>query len=292
MTTTETTAITVTATVAAPAEKVWTLWTDPQHIVRWNHASDDWHSPNAESDLRVGGRFRYRMESRDGSTGFDFTGTFTRVEPHKELAFTIDDGRTVTVSFLPHGNHTLVKETFEAEGTHPVEMQREGWQAILNNFKAYAEAPGTLPTGHYQITINAPAEKVYNTMIADETYRQWTAAFNGASHFEGYWEKGAELRFIGEDKDGATGGMVSRIKENIPHRFISIEHLGILENGEAITSGPKVESWAGSLENYTFTEEEGHTLVSVDLDTNPEFHAYFAETWPKALATLKALCEA
>ncbi|MBB1285501.1 SRPBCC domain-containing protein [Flavisolibacter sp. BT320] len=292
MTTTETTLITVAATIQAPVQKVWTLWTDPTHIVNWNFAADDWHSPKAEADLQEGGRFNYRMESRDGSMGFDFSGTFTKVEENKELSFTIEDGRKVQVLFIPYGNETTVKETFEAEGTHPVEMQRQGWQAIMHNFKQYAEAPGTLNTMHFQTIIKAPVDTVYKTMLDQETYQQWTAVFNPSSRYEGSWEKGAKLLFVGEDKDGNSGGMVSRIKENIPARFVSIEHIGILKDGQEITSGPEVEAWAGSLENYTFTEEDGQTLVSVDVDTNKEFHAYFFETWPKALARLKELCEA
>jgi uncharacterized protein YndB with AHSA1/START domain len=292
MTTTEKIAITVAASIQAPVQKVWALWTDPQHIVNWNHASDDWHSPQAESDLREGGRFRYRMESRDGSMGFDFTGTYTKVDENRELSFTIDDGRTVQVVFIPYGNETTIKETFEAEGTHPVEMQRQGWQAIMNNFKQYAEAPGTLNTIHFQTIIKAPVEKVYSTMLDQQSYREWTSVFNPSSRYEGSWETGAKLHFIGEDKEGNSGGMVSRIKENTANRFVSIEHIGILQNGQEITSGPEVEAWAGSLENYTFTEEDGQTLVSVDMDANKEFHAYFFETWPKALARLKAICEA
>ncbi|NTS42406.1 SRPBCC domain-containing protein [Flavisolibacter sp. BT320] len=292
MTTTETTPITVAATIQAPVHKVWTLWTDPQHIVHWNSASDDWHSPSAEADLREGGRFSYRMESKDGSMGFDFSGTFTKVEENKELHFTIDDGRTVQVLFIPYGNETTVKETFEAESTHPVEMQRQGWQAIMHHFKTYAEKAGTLNTMHFQAVIKAPVSTVYNTMLAPETYKTWTAIFNPSSRYEGSWEKGAKLHFIGEDKEGNTGGMVSRIRENIPNQFVSIEHIGILQNGEEITTGPAVEAWAGSLENYTFTEEDGQTLVSVDVDSTPEHHAYFFETWPKALAKLKEICEA
>lgn len=292
MTTTEITNITVAATVQAPVQHVWDLFTNPAHIVQWNHAADDWHSPKAENDLREGGRFCYRMESKDGSMGFDFCGTYTQVEENKALAFTLDDNRKVQVLFVPYGNETTIKETFEAEGTHPVDMQRQGWQAIMNNFKHYAEAPGTLSTIHFQTIIKAPVETVYNTMLDQKTYREWTAVFNPSSRYEGSWEKGAKLLFVGEDKDGKSGGMVSRIKENIPNRFVSIEHIGIVKEGQEITSGPEVEAWAGSLENYTFTKEDGQTLVSVDADTNKEFHAYFFETWPKALAKLKAICEA
>lgn len=131
--------VTVETTVAVPAATAWELWTRPKHIMQWNNASDDWHTPHAESDLREGGKFLSRMEARDGSMGFDFTGTFTRVAPNAVLAYTMDDGRTVTVTFAERDGATHITETFDAESENPVEMQRQGWQAILDNFKSYAE---------------------------------------------------------------------------------------------------------------------------------------------------------
>lgn len=132
--------ITVETSIAAPVELVWRLWTSPEHIVNWNNASDDWHTPSAENDLSVGGRFTSTMAARDGSVSFDFGGTYTAVEDLKYLAYTIDDERNVSISFEETDGYTHVKETFEAEGTHPVEMQQAGWQAILDNFKRYVEA--------------------------------------------------------------------------------------------------------------------------------------------------------
>ncbi len=137
--TSQKTAITVKSEVNAPVETVWNMWTEPRHIVRWNNASDDWHTPKAENDLREGGRFISRMEARDGSMGFDFTGQYSRVEKNKLIEYTMDDNRKVQVSFKSKGNLTEVIETFEAELTNPVEMQQAGWQAILNNFKRYVE---------------------------------------------------------------------------------------------------------------------------------------------------------
>ena len=139
MATIEKTKITVTATINAPVEKVWSLWTDPRHIVHWNNAQDDWHTTNAENDLRVGGKFLSRMEARDGSTGFDFEGEYTRVILLKQIVYTLGDGRIVQVSFTENGKETLVAETFEAEQTYTPELQKQGWQAILNNFKKYVE---------------------------------------------------------------------------------------------------------------------------------------------------------
>lgn len=131
--------VTVSARIAKPVASVWNAYTEPRHITQWNAASDDWHCPSAENDLRVGGRFSSRMEARDGSFGFDFGGTYTAVAPQQQLAYTMDDGRTCDVRFAADGEGTQVTTTFDAEGENPVEMQRQGWQAILDRFKAYAE---------------------------------------------------------------------------------------------------------------------------------------------------------
>lgn len=134
------TKITIESTVHAPVDKVWKLWTLPEHITKWNAASDDWHSPFAENDLRVGGKFASRMEAKDGSFGFDFGGIYDQVVTNELIEYTLGDGRKVEVHFTANGNETKVVETFEAESTNPVEMQQGGWQAILNNFKKYVEA--------------------------------------------------------------------------------------------------------------------------------------------------------
>src|SRR3954462_14708487 len=118
--------ITVETTVQAPVDKVWKYWTEPTHITKWNSASDDWHTPFAENDLRVGGKFTSRMEAKDGSFGFDFGGVYDDVKQNELIAYTIGDGRKVKVTFSSLGNTTKVTESFEAEGTNPVEMQRGG----------------------------------------------------------------------------------------------------------------------------------------------------------------------
>jgi uncharacterized protein YndB with AHSA1/START domain len=132
--------ITVQNTVNAPVEKVWTLWTVPEHITKWNNASDDWRTPAAKNDLRTGGQFVFRMEAKNGSFGFDFGGVYDEVKTNELIAYTIGDGRKVKVNFTKQGNATKVVETFEAENTHPVEVQLGGWQNILDNFKKYAES--------------------------------------------------------------------------------------------------------------------------------------------------------
>jgi uncharacterized protein YndB with AHSA1/START domain len=132
--------ITIETTVNAPVEKVWQYWSAPEHITKWCAASEDWHTPRAENDLRTGGKFNSRMEAKDGSFGFDFGGVYDNVKPYEIIDYTMGDGRTVKVRFSKEGDKTKVVETFEPESANPIEMQRGGWQAILDNFKKYVEA--------------------------------------------------------------------------------------------------------------------------------------------------------
>ena len=131
--------ITVQATISAPVEKVWDYWTLPEHITQWNAASDDWHTPHAENDLRPGGKFLSRMEARDGKVGFDFEGTYETVIKYALIVYSMPNGRKVKVYFSGEGEITNIVETFDAEDIHTAEQQRAGWQAILNNFKSYTE---------------------------------------------------------------------------------------------------------------------------------------------------------
>ena len=140
MATQERTKVTVESTVKAPVEKVWKYWNGPEHITQWCTATPEWHTPRADNDLRVGGKFSSRMEARDGSMGFDFAGVYDEVKPNEYIAYTMADGRQVSIKFTTQGNETKVVETFDAESQNPVEMQRGGWQAILDNFKKYTES--------------------------------------------------------------------------------------------------------------------------------------------------------
>lgn len=139
METTEKTAITVEATINGPVEKVWEYWNDPKHITQWCAASDDWHAPYAENDLREDGKFKTTMAAKDGSMSFDFEGIYTTVQPNKVIEYTILDGRKVAITFSSQNGATKVVETFETENSNPIEMQKGGWQAILDNFKHHVE---------------------------------------------------------------------------------------------------------------------------------------------------------
>jgi len=136
------TKITVTATVNAPVSKVWETWNLPEHITKWCQASDDWHAPYADNDLRTGGTFKTTMAAKDGSFSFDFGGIYDEVRESDFIAYTMGDGRKVNVVFDAEGQSTKITETFDAEEINPLEMQQAGWQAILDNFKKYTEAQG------------------------------------------------------------------------------------------------------------------------------------------------------
>ncbi|HEY0895968.1 MAG TPA: SRPBCC family protein [Sphingobacteriaceae bacterium] len=135
----EQTKIKVDADIQADVQKVWDYYTRPEHITKWNFASDDWHCPRSENDLRAGGRMFSRMEAKDGSFGFDFEAIYDEVAEPEKITYSMADGRQATTSMEPNGTGTRVEIVFDSESVNPVEMQQQGWQAILNNFKNYVE---------------------------------------------------------------------------------------------------------------------------------------------------------
>ena len=146
----------------------------------------------------------------------------------------------------------------------------------------------------FNVRINVPAKKVYDVMLGisnKSTYEQWTAMFNPTSSYEGSWNKGSKMLFIGTDGEGEKGGLVSEIFDINPYHFVSIRHYGLVKANVEITDGPEVEKWANGFENYTFEENNGTTTVTVDLDTTEDFLDYMTQTYPKALDKLKKMCE-
>jgi hypothetical protein len=146
----------------------------------------------------------------------------------------------------------------------------------------------------FKISINLPKNEVYDRMlgISDKsTYEQWTVIFNPTSTYEGNWEKGSKILFVGFDENGIKGGMVSEVIANIKNSFVSVKHYGIVKGGEEVIAGPEVEKWANGFENYIFEESQGTTVVTVELDATDDFLNYMNETYPKALNKLKEICE-
>ena len=146
----------------------------------------------------------------------------------------------------------------------------------------------------FKVSINAPAAKIFDCMLglsSKSTYEQWTAMFNPTSTYEGSWDKGSKILFVGVDEKGEKGGMVSRIVENIPNQFVSIQHYGLVNAGKEITEGPEVEKWANGFENYSIEDNNGTASVTIDIDTIEDFVGYMNEAYPKALDKLKEICE-
>jgi len=137
---TQPTKVTVETTVNVPVEKAWEIWNEPTHVTKWASPSPDWHTTSSENDLRTGGSFKSRMEAKDGSYGFDFGGVYDQVDTNKYIEYTMGDNRNVTITFTEQGGATHISETFDAETIHPVDFQKAGWQAIMDNYKKYAEA--------------------------------------------------------------------------------------------------------------------------------------------------------
>ncbi len=144
---------------------------------------------------------------------------------------------------------------------------------------------------NFSIDINASVIKVYDIMLGKDTFKQWTAVFNPTSDFEGSWEKGETIHFVGVDNDGNKGGMIGVIKENVPLEHVSIYYIGIVDKGQEITEGPLVEEWANAYENYYYRENENITTVSVEIDSNDKMVDYFNTHYPQALEKLKQMCE-
>ena len=144
---------------------------------------------------------------------------------------------------------------------------------------------------NFSVVIDAPKEKVWNTMLNDKTYRLWTAEFCRGSHYIGDWNEGSRILFLAPGEAGEMSGMVSRIKVNRPYEYISIEHIGIVQGGKEDTTSEEIKKWAGALENYNFKDLGNKTEVIVEMDTNEEYRQMFQETWPKALQKLKEVAE-
>ncbi|MEB2780736.1 SRPBCC domain-containing protein [Algoriphagus sp. C2-6-M1] len=291
MTTTQKTKITVKTTVNAPLETVWDYFTQPKHIMHWNNASPDWHTPRAENDLLPGGSFTFRMEAKDGSMGFDFAGVYQEVEQHSLYSYILEDGRHVKVTFEKVPGGVELTEIFDAETSNPVEMQKNGWKAILDNFKTYTESEAKLVRLHFEILIEKSPAEVYRIMLEKPSYEEWTDVFSPGSTYIGTWEKGSKILFVSLGEEGNQNGLVSKVIKNIPNKHVDVEHLGELKEGVEIMEGKEVEMWKGAHEKYTFEPKGGDTLLLIDLDSTMEFDEYFTGMWPKALDKLKEICE-
>lgn len=218
--------ITIEACIKAPVEKVWQFWTEPRHITKWNAASDDWHTPHTENDVRAGGKFVGRMVAKNGSFGFDYAGVYDAVIPHELVEFTLADGRMATVVFTANGDETTVSETFDTETENPVEMQRKGWQAILDNFKSYAEwnsVPQRELVGSR--VINAPISLVWQAWTDPKHLANWWGP-NGFSNtiYDFELRESGPWHLVMHGPDGMNYDNLLHYEEIIHHRKIVLDH--------------------------------------------------------------------
>jgi uncharacterized protein YndB with AHSA1/START domain len=281
--------ITIQAIINAPIQKVWDNFTQPEHICKWNAASDSWHTTKATNDLQVGGKFCYTMAAKDGSFSFDFEATYTEVNAPYGFKSILGDGRYFETQLLETEGGIIIKEIFEPETENSADMQRSGWQSILNHFKNYAEEKITL---RFDAMIQAPVEKVFTLMFAEETYSEWAKIFNPTSYCIGDWQKGSLMKFLGTDEEGKAGGMITKVAERIENQCLLLEHIGVIKDGEELLEGPAVDAFKGAREQYYYAAFSADTTaLQVVMDSTGEWDEYFMSTWPTALEKIKEICE-
>ncbi|MCH7409433.1 SRPBCC domain-containing protein [Belliella sp. DSM 111904] len=286
--------IEVRTAIKSNLEQVWNAWIDPKHIVNWNFASDTWHCPAAQLELKKGGRFTYTMAAKDGSMAFDFSGVFEQVQEMKILTFKLDDGRAVEVEFQQDGEEVLLIERFEPEQLNDVDLQKSGWQAIVDNFRIYVQ--GLSEDEKVEISIetqiDAPKSTVFEVMLADKTYREWVSAFHPGSYFIGSWDKvGGELLFVGPNEQGEDSGMIAEVLEYAYGEKVTLIYTGLFSKGKRIFEGKAVDTWKGGKESYALIEMNGITHLTVKSEIPSAYAASFEQSWEQALDILKRLCE-
>ncbi|MFN3529715.1 MAG: SRPBCC domain-containing protein [Bacteroidia bacterium] len=274
-----------------PAAQAWRSFTQPAHIINWNFAHESWHCPTAENNLQAGGHFKYHMAARDGSGSFDFEGQFEQIEHRQRIAYHLNDSRKVEFRIEPTDSGIRVWHNFEAATDHDAEQQRQGWQAILDQFALYTASLEPLVEMHFEHDYPIAPEELCNMMFSDKGYREWTKPFNANSHFEGVWETGASMRFLGVDGDGTVGGMLSKIRLFEAGKQVCIVHEGDIQKGQEVRFDQSVAQWAGAEENYYFEPMEGGTRLRVMAEVAPQFESWMQEFWPPALQKLHQMCE-
>ena len=303
--------VTIEREFAAPLSRVWDAFTKQEILDQW-WAPKPFESRTKIMNFEVGGRRFYAMVTPDGQemwaihkytsitpkTNFKYLNAFADKEENPTLP-----GSDWDFNFTEQNGKTKVKITIYNESRERMEKMiemgfKEGITATLNELEVLLTSPSqnkevNMNKLHFSITINATKAKVWNTMLVYATYRVWTEAFNPGSHYVGDWSKGSKILFLGPDPaTGKIGGMVSRIEENRLHEYISIEHLGMVNDGIEDTTSEMVKAFAGAHENYSFKENDKKTEVLVDIDSSGgEFEEMFKDMWPKALQKLKELAE-
>ena len=222
------------------------------------------------------------MEAKDGSFGFDFEAIYDEIKAGEGFTYSFGD-RKATVEFNSVGNQTEIKIVFDPENDNPIEMQKGGWQAILNSFKSYVEnLKLEFKKVSFSIQINASKQKVWEALWSEANYGQWTSVFGEGNKAISDWNEGSKIQFVAND----GGGLFSIIEKNVINEQIIFKHLGELKNGEEIPN-----EWSGAREKYFLEEINGTTTLRVEMDTKEECTDYFNDAFPKALQIIKQISE-
>lgn len=272
----ETTKITVQSTIQADTQKVWDFYTQPEHIIGWNFASDDWHCPRATNDLRMGGKFSARMEARDGSYGFDFNTLYDEVVVHEKIAYTMEDGRKADITFSGENGTTLVTVTFDAENQNDPEMQRVGWQAILDNFKKYVELKALR---FFEFSVDKENSTIYIKRDFNATLQKVWQAWTTAELLDRWWgpepwraeTKAMDFREGGYWLYAMVGPEGERHWGRLDYIEIKNEESFRAKDGFCDENGTPSSELPQNLWEIVFRETDGKVLVDMTLIfDNPE----------------------
>ncbi len=282
---------TVSRLINVPKDLAFKTYLDPEANLQWNYASEGWSTPFARIDAKVGGVMEIGYRSADGQFEFTLEGKFTEIVENEKIVYVMSDGREVVVSFEDSDGQTKVSIELTLEETHTEEQQREGWGMILQHFETYVlkVANPERAVIKKSIIIKANAEKVWQTLLDDESYRIWTEPFCEGSYYESELKLGAKILF----KSPQGGGLSSRIVTFIPNYQVSFEHLGFLApDGKEDFDSEEVLGWKGCRETYTLNEDNGVTKLDVYCEINKKEFTTFDEMWSKAVEKVKVLAEA
>lgn len=266
------TTLQVSTDVAADPASVWTRFTVPGHIMQWNFASEEWHCPAAENDLRPGGVYRTRMEARDGSQGFDFEGVYDEVVPESRLAYTLTNGRQVKTEFSDQNGRTRVTTTFEPEDSFPIEVQQAGWQAIIDNFRRYVESEPERMVRE-QVTIDTPADTVWSIITHPRYARELGQQFDKNAYVRSDWQLGSAVEFVYEPERIAATGTISELK---PLELIRIDF--------------DFDGFA-YYESFHFSSTEGQTILTAEAGPYTHARDEHATVWSNWLQKVRELSE-
>ncbi len=259
-------------------DKVWEYWTGQPFISQWYSASDDWWTPWVNQNFQVDQGFVYRMEARDGSMGFDFSGVFTEIVDHEKIVYVLEDGRKVLTTFEERDGRILLKQAFDAEDQNSAQMQKDGWQAILNHFKSFCE--GDQIEMSFRTVLGTNPNRVWEYLTLPRLYEEWAIAFSEQPKFVGQWVEGGTIDFI-DFQEGGTRVQLDKVK---PFEKLYMTHIAMIDGQAGIVEDhPEAPTWVGTKENYDLELVGKETILTIHIMCHPKYVDYLRNSWEKAV---------